>query len=488
MLTASQPLHCILLALLLAALLSHAAAAISLSHIDGAACTDTVHGRRQQCAAGTHITIHGSGFSSLTATSASESASTPAAADYYNTTIDNASPRRDTNGDILDVHDGNILYHRGVYYYYGAQYGGCTEINSTSGCTGAVWGESCGWQLNHNVSLYTSRDLQHWQRHDHVFETARDLDVPAMMVGPKIIFCNATQLFVLWFNYGPQNSPGLYGTATSPSPYGPFKVRVAPVTTLVNAGPSDSALWADESTGQGYLIYSGAFMVSVEAMTEDYLQTLGAANSSGQVGAYSVEAPAFYYRNGRYHVSDGHLCCYCQEGAMATVYTADHPLGPYTFEADLSAGIPAQETDIMRFFDGDGVEQFMYRGDRWQQSPDNTKAHDPTAMALLTFNASDIVQPLQWLPSFNITVRALPWSSEWRVVLAAGVGLECGGAEVLDDARLSCWLPADVAVAGEAELWLLVEDGAGRAMSTAVEVGIASAGEKPRSHERTVGD
>ena len=488
MLTASQPLHCILLALLLAALLSHAAAAISLSHIDGAACTDTVHGRRQQCAAGTHITIHGSGFSSLTATSASESASTPAAADYYNTTIDNASPRRDTNGDILDVHDGNILYHRGVYYYYGTSYGDCTEINSTSGCTGAVWGESCGWQLNHNVSLYTSRDLQRWEPHGTVFEIARDFDVPSVMFGPKVIFCNATQLFVLWFNWQPQYTTGFYGTATSPSPYGPFKVRIGQVTTLVNSGPTDGALWADESTGQGYFTYGGGYIISVEALTDDYLQTLGAANSSGQIGAYDSEGPAFYYHNGRYHVSGGPLCCFCEEGAIATAYVADHPLGPYAYEVDLSAGIPAQQTDIMRFFDGDGVEQFMYRGNLWQQSPDDTKAHDPTAVALIAFNASDTAQPLQWLPSFNITVRALPWSSEWRVVLAAGVGLECGGAEVLDDARLSCWLPADVAVAGEAELWLLVEDGAGRAMSTAVEVGIASAGEKPRSQGRSANE
>ena len=33
--------------------------------------------------------------------------------------IDNASPRRDVNGAIMDVHDGNILLHNGTYYYYG---------------------------------------------------------------------------------------------------------------------------------------------------------------------------------------------------------------------------------------------------------------------------------------------------------------------------------------------------------------------------------
>ena len=326
---------------------------------------------------------------------------------YYNVTIDNANPRRDVHGAILDSHDGNILLHAGVYYYYGAAYGPCVETNSTSGCTGAVWGESCGWLLNHNVSLYSSRDMHSWHPHPHVFQIARDFDVPAVMFSPKVVWNNRTQLFVLWFNYNPQNSLGLYGTATSASPFGPFKVQIAPVTTLVNAGPSDSAVWADEATGLGLFIYSGAFMVSVELMADDFLQTLGKANSSGQVGAYDVEAPAFYFRNGRYHVSTGHLCCYCQEGAMATVYVADQPLGPYTFHANLSAGIPAQQTDIMRFIDRDGAEQFMYRGDRWQQSPDGTKAHDPTAMALIEFDEAGVAQPLQWLDSFNITVKAL---------------------------------------------------------------------------------
>ena len=462
---------CSLLVLLFAVLLSSATAAISLSHIEAPACSDLVDGYTR-CTGGSHITIHGSGFSSLT------SASAPARPSYYNTTIDNLNPRRDINGDILDSHDGNILHHRGVYYYYGAAYGGCTEINSTSGCTGASWGVSCGWLLNHNVSLYTSRDLQHWHPHAPVFEVARDFDVPSVMFSPKVIYNNNTRLFVLWFNYNPKGSLGLYGTATSASPYGPFTVQVAPVTTLVNMGPSDSALWADERTGQGYFIYSGAFMVTVEAMTDDYLQTLGATNSSGQVGADRVEAPAFYYRNGRYHVSTGHLCCYCQEGAMAVVYAAKDPLGPYTFHANLSAGIPAQQTDIMRFFDKDGAEQFMYRGDRWQQSPDDTKAHDPTAMGLIHFDEHDVAQPLDWLPSFNITVQAHHWDdvmadSEWRVVAAEG--WECADAVVVDDGRLSCWLPAAVAQAEGAGLWLMVEDGAGTPVSTALKVAVVDA-------------
>ena len=326
---------------------------------------------------------------------------------YYSVIINNDAPQRDVNGHVMDIHDGNIFLHNGVYLYYGASYGDCLEPDGPTGCAGPGWNVTCGWFLNHNVSLYTSTDLSHWYPAPApVFQIARDFPHPAVLFSPKVIYNPTTQLFVLWFNYNLKGQSGLYGTATSASPYGPFVVQVAPVTSLVNAGPSDSALWQDPDTHQGYFIYSGAFVVSVEAMTPDYLSTLGKANSSGPVGAYDVEAPAFFRRGGTYYLSTGHLCCYCQEGSTAVIYTAQHPLGPYTAQANLSAAIPAQQTDITRFIDGQGEEQFMYRGDRWQQSMDGRKSHDPTYFGLIQF-VDGVVQPLENLPAFNITVAAL---------------------------------------------------------------------------------
>ncbi len=83
-------------------------------------------------------------------------------------TISNVIPRRDTNGNILDAHDGSVFLNDGLYYYYGPSYGLCKEPPGPSGCT--VWHPGgCGFQLNHNVSLYTSTDLSVWTFRGYVF-------------------------------------------------------------------------------------------------------------------------------------------------------------------------------------------------------------------------------------------------------------------------------------------------------------------------------
>ncbi len=52
-------------------------------------------------------------------------------------TISNVIPRRDTDGNIMDAHDGNVFLHDGLYYYYDASYGLCKEPPGPSGCI--VW-------------------------------------------------------------------------------------------------------------------------------------------------------------------------------------------------------------------------------------------------------------------------------------------------------------------------------------------------------------
>ena len=47
--------------------------------------------------------------------------------------IPNKDPRRDVNGTIMDVHDGNMIWlpFAGLYAYYGASYGLC-KVQSTA--------------------------------------------------------------------------------------------------------------------------------------------------------------------------------------------------------------------------------------------------------------------------------------------------------------------------------------------------------------------
>lgn len=58
------------------------------------------------------------------------------AVDAKDVVIDNAEPRRDVAGNIMDAHDGNIAQWKagGMYYMYAMSYGLCKE-NPKNGCT-----------------------------------------------------------------------------------------------------------------------------------------------------------------------------------------------------------------------------------------------------------------------------------------------------------------------------------------------------------------
>lgn len=47
------------------------------------------------------------------------------AGEVVQVTINDYQPRNDSSGQIMDIHDGNVLIIDGVYYWYGASYGDC---------------------------------------------------------------------------------------------------------------------------------------------------------------------------------------------------------------------------------------------------------------------------------------------------------------------------------------------------------------------------
>ena len=113
--------------------------------------------------------------------------------------ISNVDPRRAASGEIMDAHDSKMLLKDGIYHWFAASYSNCTEPTGNSGC--AAGPGQCGFLYNHNVSLFTSRDLVTWS--DPVVDfSATELGVPgAIMYAPKVVYNAATSKFVLWFNW-----------------------------------------------------------------------------------------------------------------------------------------------------------------------------------------------------------------------------------------------------------------------------------------------
>ena len=322
--------------------------------------------------------------------------------------ISNVIPRRDNTGAIMDAHDSKMVYdaETKTYYWFAASYGNCTEPPGNSGCASIKIG-GCGFGTNHNVTLFTSKDLVTWDNQGVVFGAAGNLPANSVLFAPKTVYNPTTRQYVMWFNYIVGSfSASFYGIATSPTPTGPFKLVVSKVDTLQYTDNGDENIFVDDD-GTGYFVYTSlekGHSVSVERMLPNYNGTQGAAGSSGVIGDPNVEAPMMFKRNGTYYVVFGRCCCYCGSGSTVSVYTAASPLGPYTKRSSLGE-LRSQSTDIFGYIDSKGETQFMYIGDHWQSAPDGLKSHDFTVWAPLVFSADGLnVTTVGFQDQFSVDV------------------------------------------------------------------------------------
>lgn len=330
--------------------------------------------------------------------------------------ISNVEPRRDVKGAIMDMHDGNMhIGDDGTFYWYAAGYGGCLERNSTTGCAGGFHG--CGFFNNHSVNLFTSKDLLAWTPHGNVLPESNRVD--AILFSPKVLFNRRTATYVLWYNFVPHYS---YAVATSKSPYGPFTTvnRTAGSSFRfgfpANSDIGDFSVWADDD-GAGYMLYSSHAHCQVEELTDDYLSSTWATTSrSSPVFPHGNEAPALFKREGRWFALVSESCCYCEAGGKVHAYSAEKPLGPWTYLGEIAAGpnpLPpispqiataAQQTNVFPFQGRDGGVHFMWQGDRWQSAPDRLKSHDYTYWAPLSFTTAGAIERLKWRDWFTISL------------------------------------------------------------------------------------
>ena len=343
-------------------------------------------------------------------------------------TLHNNVPRVDVNGHILDSHDGTLVQwdQGGLYYWYAMAYGDCAEVPN-DGCAG-MWGPPhCGFQLNHSIALHTSPDLVAWTFVADVLPPA--MRPSAVYFRPHVVFNPTTMTFVLWVNavrmkgdivdYGNTS----YVVATSRSAVGPFTVvNAAAATRYGQVG--DVTLFVDsDADGAAYAAYAAwadsLHSVSIERLTPDFTDSAwtraGANASSGPVGPGLQEAPILFRRGATYYLIIGAVCCFCSEGAGSHVFTATHPLGPWTDSGiDIDAGpgptgnaslLGAQNSFVFRVPIAAGGNAVVWVGDRWGSAADGLKSHDVQFWSPLAFNdstAPPTIAALYWMDNFTL--------------------------------------------------------------------------------------
>jgi hypothetical protein len=229
-------------------------------------------------------------------------------------TINNIQPRISNLNKPVDAHDGRVIQFGNTYYWYGTQYG------NTNGFTNA-----------NTFVCYSSTNLQQWKFEGEILSKK----INGICYRPHVVYNAATKKYVLWYNWYPSLWAGQFSVAVADKPTGPFVVENDNVTVKHSAlGVGDLGVFVDDD-GKAYLSYNtiNGHKVSVEALDENYTKS---TLQGSEFIANNCEAGAMFKRNGIYYLLTDYTCCFCTQGSGAKVFTANTPLGKYTYRQNIN--------------------------------------------------------------------------------------------------------------------------------------------------------
>jgi len=130
---------------------------------------------------------------------------------------------RDTDGQPINAHGGGILFHEGIYYWYGEAKSGRTFLPDCNKSWGGTRVDVTG------VSCYSSTNLYDWKNEELALKAVpdapqHDLHPSKVVERPKVIYNRATKEFVMWMHIDtPDYAAARVGVAVSAKPNGPFQ-------------------------------------------------------------------------------------------------------------------------------------------------------------------------------------------------------------------------------------------------------------------------
>jgi len=341
----------------------------------------------------------------------------------------------DNHGVHINAHGGGILFHNGIYYWFGE--------HKTEG--------KAGNQANVGIHCYSSRDLYHWNDEGICMQVSEDttsLVVKGCIIErPKVIYNQKTMKFVMWFHHelkGQGYSAAMTGLAVADNVTGPYiyKNSLRPnsgywpenfsekqkleTTTMDHlekwteeweeAVPDglfirrdfeggqmarDMTLFVDDD-GKAYHIHASErnLTLHISELSDDY-QDFSGRYIRALPGGHN-EAPSIFKYKGKYYmITSG---CTGWSPNAARLLVADSVMGEWTY-----LGNPATGDNREITFDSQSTfiipvqgrsDAFIFMADRWR--PDNAIDGRYVWLPVL-FN--DINQPyLEWMDEWDISL------------------------------------------------------------------------------------
>ncbi len=202
---------------------------------------------------------------------------------------------KDNRGLPINAHGGGVMYHNGIYYWYGTH-----KIEGLSEKTFADGGIHC----------YASKDLLTWSDMGLVLPLVyntndHDLAYECNFDRPKVVYNAKTKKFVAFFKLylkGHGIATGFVGVAISTSPSGPFTYSHKFLAANSTSGSGDFAIFQEENGDLYHLTIRKPDRAFVAGkMSEDYLMPEGEYVVCEGITP-KTEAPTIMKRNGVYHL------------------------------------------------------------------------------------------------------------------------------------------------------------------------------------------
>jgi hypothetical protein len=300
---------------------------------------------------------------------------------------------RDSDGRPINAHGGGMLFHEGVYYWYGEFKTGKTFLPDCNKHWGGTRVDVTG------VSCYSSSNLDEWKNEGIVLraegdDPRSDLHPRRVLERPKVIYNSKTKKFVMWMHIDSADyAAARSGVAVSAKPTGPFKylgsfrpnagVWPENVTAADKISADSNRLARDfkkgqmardltlfvDDDGKAYQFYSSEEnpTMHVSLLTDDYLRPAGKYHRI--FNGRSMEAPAVFKHSGKYYlIASG---CAAWRPTAARLAVADHIFGPWTelgnpcVGADSDTTFHSQSTFVLPVQGREGT--FIFMADRWNE-------------------------------------------------------------------------------------------------------------------------
>lgn len=336
----------------------------------------------------------------------------------------------DSRGQPINAHGGGVLFHNGVYYWYGThKIPGLSEAKHADG----------------GIHCYSSEDLINWQDRGKVLDLVigddtHDLAYECNFDRPKIVYNAKSGNFVAFFKLylkGRGTVMAFVGVAISKKPTGPFLYSHKFLGANSQNGSGDFAMHQEENGDLFHLTVrkpDKAFVVG--KMTDDYLMPEGKYQVCAGI-LDKTEAPAIVKRNGVYHLLASGSTGW--DPNPARYYTSSSLAGPWKYHGNPCSGInPNNGLGLDKTFGGQStfILKVQGRDDAYIAMFDVNKPDHPyeSKHVWLPITIQNNQLSIQWINAFGLDMFKVQAASTFDLVVygatSAGISAAIQGSRM----------------------------------------------------------